>query len=132
MVVPLSEHPMNERDTAPTSKAAGTAASEEVTATTPSVLNPGLALTVRMLSGSKSCPCPPAAPGKKLPAHVIELLGKPSITVVRWRFGSSVPEPAANAVSTPGAGNSQQAFELMLVSATLVTCTCGLLVVRIT
>jgi hypothetical protein len=91
-----------------------------------------LALTV-VPPGKVSCPCPPAALATKFAPHVIELLGNPLITVVRIRLGRRMPPPADAAVSTsPGDGNSQHAFELMFVNATLVMRVCGLVVVRIT
>src|SRR5262245_53822585 len=70
----------------------------------------------------------------KLPAQVIEFEGdSPVMTVVRCRFGSKAPLPAAAAVMTePGIPISQHPLALPLVRATLVTCARALLVVRIT
>src|SRR5215470_7838402 len=122
MVVPLTLQPVIDRETAPTSNAAGTATSVVVTGTTVSVEKPGLELTVLTPPGSFSCPWPPAALAKKFPAQVTELLGRPLITVVRSRLGSRTPLPAASVVSTsPGEPNSQQALAFELVIETLVT-----------
>jgi hypothetical protein len=69
-----------------------------------------------------------------LAPQLIELVGRPLMTVVRWRLGSNMPVPAAAAVSTalPPVGFSQHPLALPFVNATLVTWTRSLVVVRIT